>query len=43
LHPQQIVMARRVTPDRMGQPADGILELKAFGTMTADLLALSHK
>src|SRR5262245_8192865 len=31
----------RVPPDPMSQQADGLLELRDFGTMTADLLALS--
>jgi hypothetical protein len=34
-------MACRATRDPTGQQADGIMELKEFGTMTADLLALS--
>jgi len=34
-------MACRVTPDPTRQQADGLMELKEFGTMTADLLALS--
>jgi transposase len=38
---QKTVTACRVTPDPSGQQADGILELRVFGTMTADLLALS--
>ena len=38
---KQTVTACRVTPDPSGQQADGILELRVFGTMTADLLALS--
>ncbi len=38
---QKTVMACRVTPDPTGQQADGLMELKEFGTMTADLLALS--
>jgi transposase len=33
--------ACRVTPDPTGREADGIVELRVFGTMTADLLALS--
>jgi len=38
---KKTVMACRVTPDPAGQQADGIVEIRAFGTMTADLLALS--
>jgi transposase len=34
------VMACRITPDPTGQQADGVVELKEFGTMTVDLLAL---
>src|SRR5215211_1357798 len=37
---KKTVTACRVTPDPSGQQANGILELKEFGTMTADLLAL---
>jgi transposase len=35
------VTACRITPDPTGQQADGLAELKDFGTMTVDLLALS--
>jgi transposase len=35
------VTACRVTPDPLGQQADGMLEVKEFGTLTRDLLALS--
>jgi transposase len=35
------VTACRITPDPTGQQADGLVELKDFGTMTVDLLALS--
>src|ERR671914_1020439 len=35
------ITACRVTLDPTGQQADGLLELQDFGTMTADLLALS--
>jgi transposase len=35
------VTACRVTPDPRGQQADGLLERKELGTMTADLLAWS--
>jgi transposase len=35
------VTACRATPDPTGREADGIVELRVFGTMTADLLALS--
>ena len=38
---KKTVMACRVTPDPTEQHADGIMELKEFGTMTIDLLALS--
>ena len=35
------VMACRVTPEPTGQQADGLMELQACGTRTADLLALA--
>jgi transposase len=35
------ITACRVTPDPTGQQADGLLDLQEFGTLTADLLALS--
>jgi transposase len=38
---KKTVMACRVTPDPTGQQGDGLMELKEFGTMTADLQALS--
>jgi transposase len=38
---KKTVMACRVTPDPSGEQADGIMELKACGAMTVDLLALS--
>jgi hypothetical protein len=38
---QQTVMACRVTPDPLGQQADGRMEGRAFGTRTRDWLALS--
>jgi transposase len=38
---KKTVMACRVTPDPTGQQADGLMELRAFGTMTQDLLAWS--
>ena len=38
---KKTVMACRVTPDPTGQQADGLLEVKEFGTLTRDLLALS--
>jgi transposase len=38
---KKTVMACRVTPDPTGQQADGIMEVKEFGTLTRDLLALS--
>ena len=39
--PQKTVMACRVAPDPTGRQADGVMERKACGTMTVDLLALS--
>jgi transposase len=39
--PKKCLTACRVTPDPMGQHADGLMEVKEFGTMTVDLLALS--
>jgi len=38
---KKTVMACRVPPDPTGAQADGIMELKAVGAMTVDLLALS--
>ena len=38
---KKTVMACRVTPDPMGQQVDGIMEVREFGTLTRDLLALS--
>jgi transposase len=38
---KKTVMACRITPDPTGQQADGVIELKEFGTMTVDRLALS--
>ena len=38
---KKTVMACRVTPDPLGQQADGLMEVKEFGTLTRDLLALS--
>jgi transposase len=38
---KKTVMACRVTPDPSGAQADGVMELKEFGAMTVDLLALS--
>jgi transposase len=38
---QKTVMACRVMPDPTGQQADGLMELKEFGTMPQDLRALS--
>lgn len=38
---KKTVMACRATPDPSGQQADGVMEVKAFGTMTAQLLELS--
>jgi hypothetical protein len=35
------ITACGVTPAPTGQQADGLLELQDFGTMTADLVALS--
>ncbi|MBI3329977.1 MAG: IS110 family transposase [Nitrospinae bacterium] len=38
---KKTVMACRVTPDPTAQQADGLMEVKEFGTTTAALLALS--
>src|SRR5882724_11496631 len=38
---QKTVMACRVTPDPLGQQADGLMEVKACGTLTRDVLTLS--
>jgi transposase len=38
---KKTVMVCRVTPDPTGPQADGIMEVKEFGTLTRDLLALS--
>jgi hypothetical protein len=38
---KKTVLACRVTPDPTGAQADGVMELKEFGAMTGDLLALS--
>jgi transposase len=38
---KKTVMACRVVPDPLGQQADGLVEVKEFGTLTRDLLALS--
>jgi transposase len=38
---KKTVMACRVTPDPTGRQADGLVEVKEFGTLTRDLLALS--
>jgi transposase len=38
---KKTVMACRVTPDPMGQQVDGLMEVREFGTLTRDLLALS--
>src|SRR5918999_918875 len=38
---QKRVTACRVIPDQTGQQAEGIMEVKDFGTMTRDLLALA--
>jgi transposase len=38
---QKTVMACRVTPDPTGQQADGLMEVKEFGPLTRDLLALA--
>ena len=35
------VMACRMTPDPAGRQADGLVEVREFGTLTIDLLALS--
>jgi transposase len=39
--PKKTVMACRVTPDPLGQQADGLMEVQEVGTLTRDLLALS--
>jgi transposase len=39
--PTKTVMACRVTPEPTGHPADGLLEVRAFGTLRRDLLALA--
>ena len=38
---KKTVMACRVTPDPPEQQADGLMEVREFGTLTIDLLALS--
>jgi transposase len=38
---KKTVMACRVTPDPLGQQADGLMEVQEVGTLTRDLLALS--
>jgi transposase len=38
---KKTVMVCRVTPDPPGQQADGLMEVKEFGTLTRDLLAWS--
>jgi transposase len=38
---QKTVMACRVTPDPLGQQVDGLMDVKEFGTLTQDVLALS--
>src|SRR5262245_7242577 len=38
---QKTVRACRVPPDPLGQQVDGLIEVKEFGTLTCDLLALS--
>jgi transposase len=38
---KKTVMACWVTPDPSGQQADGLMEVREFGTLTRDLLALS--
>ena len=35
------ITAGRIVPDPTGQEAEGILELRTFGTMTRDLLGLA--
>jgi transposase len=39
---QRSVMACRLLPDPTGKRADGLMEGREFGTLTIDLLALSH-
>jgi transposase len=38
---KKTVMACRMTPDPTGQQAEGVIELREFGTMTVEVLALS--
>jgi transposase len=38
---QKTVMACRVTPEPLGQQADGLMEVQECGTLRRDLLALS--
>ena len=40
---KKTVRACRVTPDPRGQHADGLMEVREFGTLTRDLLALSDR
>jgi transposase len=39
--PKKSVMACRITSDPTGQQAEGLVEVREFGTLTVDLLALS--
>jgi transposase len=38
---KKTVMACRITPDPTGRQAEGLMEVREFGTLTLDLLALS--
>jgi hypothetical protein len=38
---QQPVMACRLTPDPLGEQADGLMAVKELGTLTRDVLALA--
>jgi transposase len=38
---KQSITACRIVPDPTGQEAEGLMELKTFGTMTRELLALA--
>lgn len=38
---QKRVRACRMTPDPLGQPAEGLIEVRELGTLTVDLLSLS--
>jgi transposase len=38
---KKCITACRIVPDPTGQEAEGIMELKTFGTLTRDLLVLA--